>query len=356
MQGGRPHHGALGISHSVPIVVNGTLAPRPFIPESSINTVKNLWILQHQCPARDMEGQQQFISLIYSPDGPLAHRAAMNQHVNKSRSQINYFGCRRFRLQSHRPSVSGAPGCGGLGGRRPTARACVSPALRVGLPCGKSASLLGIAGEPFSSPQCQFPSESSPPGRRPELAAQGPEAAEAVLALPGAPRALPFLCVVSCPDARPARPGRVRGAAWPSPRVLGVHRDGDARRAGVAPPPPSRVPRPPPRLAEGPAGLLRRSARGPHTGGPQPGASSSVMAHKALQKVENNGLFLPSVLRVLGRLLLWGIPWSSVPKAPRVLLGRLASVALGTMHGSGATLAGSRHFRVLPATPGFTSP
>lgn len=140
MQGGRPHHGALGISHSVPIVVNGTLAPRPFIPESSINTVKNLWILQHQCPARDMEGQQQFISLIYSPDGPLAHRAAMNQHVNKSRSQINYFGCRHFRLQSHRPSVSGAPGCGGLGGRRPTARARVSPALRVGLPCGKSAS------------------------------------------------------------------------------------------------------------------------------------------------------------------------------------------------------------------------
>lgn len=39
---------ALGISHSVPIVVNGNLAPKPFILVSSINTVKNLWILKRQ--------------------------------------------------------------------------------------------------------------------------------------------------------------------------------------------------------------------------------------------------------------------------------------------------------------------
>lgn len=39
---------ALGISHSVPIVVNGNLVPKPFILVSSINTVKNLWILKHQ--------------------------------------------------------------------------------------------------------------------------------------------------------------------------------------------------------------------------------------------------------------------------------------------------------------------
>lgn len=39
-----------GISHSVPIVVNGNSAPRPFILVSSINTVKNLWILKCQYP------------------------------------------------------------------------------------------------------------------------------------------------------------------------------------------------------------------------------------------------------------------------------------------------------------------
>lgn len=101
VQGGRSHHGALGISHSVPIVVNGNLAPRPFIPVSSIDTVKNLWILQHQYPARNMEGQQQFVSLIYSSDGLLAYRTTMNQHLNKIRSQISYFGRCRFSLQSY---------------------------------------------------------------------------------------------------------------------------------------------------------------------------------------------------------------------------------------------------------------
>lgn len=50
-QRGASQWGALGISHSVPIVVNGNLVPRPFILVSSTNTAKNLWILRCQYPA-----------------------------------------------------------------------------------------------------------------------------------------------------------------------------------------------------------------------------------------------------------------------------------------------------------------
>lgn len=90
---------------------------------------------------------------------------------------------------------------------------------------------------------------------------------------------------------------------------------GGAWTAGVALLPPEPPAPSTPRPAEGPAGLaggaLRGSAQGRTRRARSRGPPPLSLPRKALQKVENNGLSLPSVLRC------WAVsPWGLVLKAP----------------------------------------